>query len=285
MTASDAIHILGIAGTFMAGIAAIAREAGIEVSGSDAGVYPPMSTLLEELGISICEGYRAKDIPPDRQIIIGNAMSRGNPAVEHVLDNGLPYISGPEWLLNRVLQNKTVLAVAGTHGKTSTSSMLAWILHRAGAAGSPGYLIGGKPGNFERSAQLGDNDYFVIEADEYDTAFFDKRSKFVHYRPRIAVLNNLEYDHADIFPDLDAIKKQFHHLVRTIPGNGRIIVNADDAKVRCTVPLDGVLDALERWDWETFDPGMVFDVLAAVNHGELVNVEVDDGTRVAVKIW
>ena len=239
----------------MAGIAAIAREAGIEVSGSDKGVYPPMSTLLDELGIPICEGYRAEDIPTGRTIVIGNAMSRGNPAVEHVLDKGLPYVSGPEWLRTRVLQHRNVLAVAGTHGKTSTASMLAWILHRAGESGSPGFLIGGKPGNFEHSAQLGEASSFVIEADEYDTAFFDKRSKFIHYRPRIAVLNNLEFDHADIFPDLEAIKTQFHHLVRTIPGNGRLIVNADDPNLPdvlnrgCWTPVESFSIRDQTADW------------------------------------
>ena len=224
------IHILGIAGTFMAGVAALAKEAGVEVSGSDAQVYPPMSTLLETLGISITEGYEHTEALNGKTIVIGNALSRGNPAVEYVLNHKLPYISGPQWLHEQVLADKSVLAVAGTHGKTTTASILAWILHKtAEATGqTPGFLIGGKPGNFEHSAQLGNNGYFVVEADEYDTAFFDKRSKFVHYHPTIAILNNLEFDHADIFADLNAIKTQFHHLVRTVPQNGCLIVNADE---------------------------------------------------------
>jgi UDP-N-acetylmuramate: L-alanyl-gamma-D-glutamyl-meso-diaminopimelate ligase len=216
------IHILGICGTFMGGLALIARQLGHEVSGSDQNVYPPMSTQLEEQGIKLMEGYRAEnlDLKPDC-VIIGNAMSRGNPEVEAVLNLRLPYISGPQWLAQAVLQDKWVLGVAGTHGKTTTTSMLNWILEAAGL--KPGFLIGGIPLNFGISARLGGGDFFVIEADEYDSAFFDKRSKFVHYRPRTAILNNLEFDHADIFPDLDAIKKQFHHLVRTVPGNGLII--------------------------------------------------------------
>jgi UDP-N-acetylmuramate: L-alanyl-gamma-D-glutamyl-meso-diaminopimelate ligase len=209
------IHILGICGTFMGGLALIARELGYTVSGSDQNVYPPMSTQLEEQGIRLMNGYKAEnlDCQPDL-VVIGNAMSRGNPEVEAVLNRGLPYISGPQWLAEHVLQKKWVLAVAGTHGKTTTSSMLSWILEFNGF--NPGFLIGGIPLNFGISARLGESDFFVIEADEYDCAFFDKRSKFVHYRPRTAVLNNLEYDHADIFEDLDAIKKQFHHLVRTV---------------------------------------------------------------------
>jgi UDP-N-acetylmuramate: L-alanyl-gamma-D-glutamyl-meso-diaminopimelate ligase len=224
------IHILGICGTFMGGIALLAREQGVEVSGSDANVYPPMSTQLEEQGIALVEGYEAAqlDPAPDR-VVIGNALSRGNPAVEHVLNAGLGYTSGPQWLAEHVLQDRWVLAVAGTHGKTSTASMLAWILDYAGL--EPGFLIGGIPRNFGISARLGTGRFFVVEADEYDTAFFDKRSKFVHYRPRTLVLNNLEYDHADIFTDLAAIQRQFHHLVRTVPGTGLIIENADDARI------------------------------------------------------
>lgn len=216
------IHILGICGTFMGGLALIARELGYTVSGSDQNVYPPMSTQLEEQGIRLMNGYRAEnlDCKPDL-VVIGNAMSRGNPEVEAVLNRGLPYISGPQWLAEHVLQGKWVLAVAGTHGKTTTSSLLSWILEFNGF--KPGFLIGGIPLNFGISARLGESDFFVIEADEYDCAFFDKRSKFLHYRPRTAILNNLEYDHADIFEDLEAIKKQFHHLVRTIPGEGLII--------------------------------------------------------------
>jgi len=216
------IHILGICGTFMGGLALIARELGYKVSGSDQNVYPPMSTQLEQQGIQLMNGYKAEnlDCKPDL-VVIGNAMSRGNVEVEAVLNRGLKYISGPQWLSEHVLQDKWVLGVAGTHGKTTTSSMLAWILEYQGF--KPGFLIGGIPLNFGISARLGESDFFVIEADEYDSAFFDKRSKFVHYRPRTAILNNLEFDHADIFDDLDAIKKQFHHLVRTIPGDGLII--------------------------------------------------------------
>lgn len=216
------IHILGICGTFMGGLALIARELGYTVSGSDQNVYPPMSTQLEEQGIRLMNGYKAEnlDCKPDL-VVIGNAMSRGNPEVEAVLNSGLPYISGPQWLSEHVLQKRWVLAVAGTHGKTTTTSMLSWILEFNGF--KPGFLIGGIPLNFGISARLGESDFFVIEADEYDCAFFDKRSKFVHYRPRTAILNNLEYDHADIFENLDAIKKQFHHLVRTVPSQGLII--------------------------------------------------------------
>ncbi|MDO9141901.1 MAG: UDP-N-acetylmuramate:L-alanyl-gamma-D-glutamyl-meso-diaminopimelate ligase, partial [Methylobacter sp.] len=215
------IHILGICGTFMGGLAVIARQLGHQVSGSDQNVYPPMSTQLEQQGIVLMEGYSAENLAnkPDI-VIIGNALSRGNAEVEAVLNLGLKYVSGPQWLAEHVLQGKWVLGVAGTHGKTTTTSMLSWILEYQGF--KPGFLIGGIPLNFGISARLGESDFFVIEADEYDSAFFDKRSKFVHYRPRTAILNNLEYDHADIFPDLDAIKKQFHHLVRTVPGEGLI---------------------------------------------------------------
>jgi len=222
------IHILGICGTFMGSLALLARDLGCRVSGVDEQVYPPMSSQLESAGIELYEGYEnhALDrVSPDR-VIIGNAMSRGNPAVEYVLSHGLPYCSGPEWLSREVLQGRHILAVAGTHGKTTTSSMLAWILEYAGL--QPGFLIGGVPENFGQSARLGAQTdrghYFVIEADEYDTAFFDKRSKFVHYRPNTLVLNNLEYDHADIFPDLAAIQRQFHHVVRTVPENGCVLM-------------------------------------------------------------
>jgi UDP-N-acetylmuramate: L-alanyl-gamma-D-glutamyl-meso-diaminopimelate ligase len=237
------IHILGICGTFMGGVAALARAAGHTVSGSDSGVYPPMSTQLAALGIEITEGYEAAQLSarPDC-VVVGNVMTRGMPVVEAMLDEGLPYASGPEWLARHVLHDRWVLAVAGTHGKTTTASMLAWILEDAGL--NPGFLIGGVPGNFGVSARLGDAPFFVVEADEYDTAFFDKRSKFVHYRPRTLVLNNLEHDHADIFPDLAAIETQFHHLVRTVPGSGRIVVNASDANLArvlekgCWTPRD-----------------------------------------------
>lgn len=216
------VHILGICGTFMGGIAAIAKSLGHTVTGSDRNVYPPMSTQLEQLGITLSEGYDESQFTPrPDMVIVGNAMARGNPAVEYVLNQNLPYTSGPQWLLEHLLNDRWVLAVAGTHGKTSTSSMLAWIMESAGL--SPGFLIGGVPENFGISARIGNSPFFVIEADEYDSAFFDKRSKFVHYRPRTLVLNNLEFDHADIFENLDAIKKQFHHLVRTVPANGLIL--------------------------------------------------------------
>jgi UDP-N-acetylmuramate: L-alanyl-gamma-D-glutamyl-meso-diaminopimelate ligase len=223
------IHILGICGTFMGGIAILAKSLGHKVTGSDQNVYPPMSTQLEDQGIELIQGFDPSqlDLKPDL-VVIGNAMSRGNLCVEAVLDKQIPYISGPQWLLEHVLKDRWVLAVAGTHGKTSTSSMLAWILEYAQM--KPGFLIGGVPENFGLSARLGETPFFVIEADEYDCAFFDKRSKFVHYHPRTLVLNNLEFDHADIFEDLNAIKKQFHHLLRTVPASGRIILpNKDQA--------------------------------------------------------
>ena len=221
------VHILGICGTFMGGIAAIARAAGHRVTGSDRNVYPPMSTQLRALGIDLVEGYGSAqlDLNPD-VVVVGNVMSRGMPVIEAMLDRGVNYASGPEWLASAVLRERWVLAVAGTHGKTTTSSMLAWILEDVGL--SPGFLIGGMPENFGLSARLGEAPFFVIEADEYDTAFFDKRAKFVHYRPRTVVLNNLEYDHADIYPDLAAIERQFHHLLRTVPGGGCIVCNGSD---------------------------------------------------------
>ena len=273
------LHILGICGTFMGGVAALARELGHQVEGSDGNVYPPMSTQLEALGIDLLRGYRAEylqaapgRVAPDL-VVVGNALSRGNPAVEYMLDQRLRYISGPQWLGETVLAGRDVLAVAGTHGKTTTTSLLAYLLDSAGMA--PGFLVGGVPGNFGVSARLkggqshfsahfdhvsggplrkSDSDpLFVIEADEYDTAFFDKRSKFVHYHPRIAILNNLEYDHADIFPDVAAIQRQFHHLVRTVPGNGRLIVNAEDARLAevlamgCWTPVETF--GIDGGDW------------------------------------
>ena len=267
------LHILGICGTFMGGLAALARELGLAVEGSDASVYPPMSTQLEALGIALMPGYAAQHLQPSPGrpapdlVLVGNAMSRGNPAVEYLLDQRLRYTSGPQWLGDTVLAGRDVLAVAGTHGKTTTSSLLAHLLEQAGQA--PGFLIGGVPGNFGVSARLGNGESFVIEADEYDTAFFDKRSKFVHYRPRIAVLNNLEYDHADIFPDVAAIQRQFHHLVRTVPGNGRLIVNAHDARLAqvlamgCWTPVETF--GIGQGDWQA----------------ELVEA---DGTRFAVSL-
>jgi UDP-N-acetylmuramate: L-alanyl-gamma-D-glutamyl-meso-diaminopimelate ligase len=221
------IHILGICGTFMGSLAVLAKSLGHRVTGSDANVYPPMSTQLQAQGIELTQGYDPAQLAPAPDlVVIGNALSRGNPAVEYVLNKGLPYVSGPQWLADHVLQGRWVLAVAGTHGKTTTSSMLAWVLEHAGMA--PGFLIGGIPHNFEVSARLGDTPFFVVEADEYDSAFFDKRSKFVHYRPRTAILNNLEFDHADIFPDLAAIERQFHHLVRTVPSQGLVIHPASE---------------------------------------------------------
>jgi UDP-N-acetylmuramate: L-alanyl-gamma-D-glutamyl-meso-diaminopimelate ligase len=278
------LHILGICGTFMGGVAALARELGHTVEGSDANVYPPMSDQLEALGISLMSGYAAEHLQPaPGLVVVGNAMTRGNPAVEYMLDQRLRYISGPQWLGETVLADRDVLAVAGTHGKTTTTSLLAHLLEHAGL--EPGFLIGGVPGNFGVSARLGkkrgqshfslknDSDPFalpnpgfqqpkgwssripfVIEADEYDTAFFDKRSKFVHYRPRIAILNNLEFDHADIFPDVAAIQRQFHHLVRTVPGNGRLIVNAHDERLAevlamgCWTPVETF--GIGRGDWQ-----------------------------------
>jgi UDP-N-acetylmuramate: L-alanyl-gamma-D-glutamyl-meso-diaminopimelate ligase len=229
------IHILGVCGTFMGGLAVLAKEAGHKVTGCDSNVYPPMSTQLQAQGIELIEGFDPAqvDLQPDL-FVVGNVVSRGNPLMEEILNRGLPYTSGPQWIGEHILQNKWVLAVAGTHGKTTTSSMLAWILEDAGY--HPGFLIGGVPMNFGISARLSgkeaDSAFFVIEADEYDTAFFDKRSKFVHYHAKTAILNNLEYDHADIFPDLAAIETQFHHLVRTVPGVGRLIVNGIEESLR-----------------------------------------------------
>jgi len=224
------IHILGIAGTFMGGVAAIAKAAGFRVTGSDLNVYPPMSTQLQALGIEFVQGYGAEqlDLKPD-MVVVGNALSRGSPVIEAMLDRGMPYTSGPLWLAEQVLHDRHVIAVTGTHGKTTTTAMLTWILEHTGLA--PGFLVGGVPGNFESSARLGRPPFFVIEADEYDTAFFDKRAKFVHYRPRTAILNNLEYDHADIYPDVASIRRQFNQLLRTVPGAGRLIVNAQDAEI------------------------------------------------------
>ncbi|MDR2220972.1 MAG: UDP-N-acetylmuramate:L-alanyl-gamma-D-glutamyl-meso-diaminopimelate ligase [Methylobacillus sp.] len=246
------IHILGICGTFMGGIAVLAKAAGHRVTGCDANVYPPMSTQLEAQGIELIEGFGAEQLSLAPDIfVIGNVVTRGNPLMEEILNRGLPYVSGPQWLAENVLHDKWVLAVAGTHGKTTTASMLAWILEYAGLA--PGFLIGGVPENFGVSARLpgeprqekgGRSPFFVIEADEYDTAFFDKRSKFVHYRPRTAVLNNLEFDHADIFADLAAIETQFHHLVRTVPGNGLVIANGREQSLErvlqrgCWTPVE-----------------------------------------------
>ncbi|WP_445355777.1 UDP-N-acetylmuramate:L-alanyl-gamma-D-glutamyl-meso-diaminopimelate ligase [Microbulbifer sp. EKSA008] len=221
------IHILGICGTFMGSLAQLAVAEGHRVTGSDANVYPPMSTQLQQAGIQITEGYDPAQLEPTPDlVIIGNAMSRGNPAVEAVLEKGLAYTSGAQWLCDHFLGGRWVLAVSGTHGKTTTASMLAWILEAADM--QPGFLIGGVPANFGVSARLGESPFFIVEADEYDTAFFDKRSKFVHYRPRTVIINNLEFDHADIFEDLAAIQKQFHHLVRTVPASGLIVASAEE---------------------------------------------------------
>ncbi len=230
------LHIIGICGTFMGGIAALARAAGHRVTGSDANVYPPMSTQLEALGIALIEGFDPAqlDLKPDI-VLVGNVMSRGNPLIERLIDSGLPFTSGPQWLAENVLRGREVAAVAGTHGKTTTSAMLAWILHDAGL--EPGFLIGGIPANFGMSARAGQGGAFVIEADEYDTAFFDKRAKFVHYWPRHLLLTNLEFDHADIYPDLASIQRQVHHLVRTVPASGRITWNAGDPALRATLAM------------------------------------------------
>ncbi|BCT92669.1 UDP-N-acetylmuramate--L-alanyl-gamma-D-glutamyl-meso-2,6-diaminoheptandioate ligase [Lysobacter helvus] len=250
------LHVLGIAGTFMGGVAALARELGHEVEGSDQAVYPPMSTQLEQLGIALRQGYDPANISPDcDEIVVGNALSRGNAAVEQVLDDGRRYTSGAQWLSEYVLPGRETIAVAGTHGKTTTTTILTWLLESAGR--SPGFLIGGVAEDFGVSARIGTGREFVVEADEYDTAFFDKRSKFVHYRPTVAILNNLEYDHADIFPDVAAIQRQFHHLVRTVPRRGRLIVNGEDKYLAevlamgCWTPvetfgLDGTFDWTAR---------------------------------------
>jgi UDP-N-acetylmuramate: L-alanyl-gamma-D-glutamyl-meso-diaminopimelate ligase len=260
------VHVLGICGTFMGGIAALAQAAGHRVTGSDKNVYPPMSTQLQQLGIELTEGWDPVQLEPRPDVVIvGNALSRGNPAVEAVLDRGIPYASGPQWLAEHVLQDRWVLAVSGTHGKTTTSSILAWMLEYAGL--QPGFLIGGIPGNFPVSARLGAAPFFVVEADEYDTAFFDKRAKFVHYRPRTAILNNLEYDHADIYPDMASLRRMFHQFVRTVPGQGKLVVHARDAELAqtlamgCWTPVDRFArDAEADWsvhavvdDWSEFE--------------------------------
>ena len=264
------LHILGIAGTFMGGVAALARELGHQVEGSDQAVYPPMSTQLENLGIALNQGYDPAHISADVEaIVIGNALSRGNPAVEAVLDDGRAYTSGAEWLRDHVLPGREVIAVAGTHGKTTTTTIVTYLLQAAGR--EPGFLIGGVAEDFGVSARIGAGREFVVEADEYDTAFFDKRSKFVHYRPAVAILNNLEYDHADIFPDLAAIERQFHHLVRTVPHRGRLIVNGEDENLQrvlamgCWTPVEtfGIGDGFD-WSARLVNPdGSVFDVIHA----------------------
>ena len=275
------VHIIGIGGTFMGGLAAIAQEAGFKVSGCDAKMYPPMSTQLADLGIAVHEGFDAEQLNefPADVYVVGNVAKRGMPVIEAILNRGLPYVSGPQWLAENVLHGRWVLGVAGTHGKTTTASMLAWVLEYAGLA--PGFLIGGIPQNFGISARLPQtpkadpasrSPFFVIEADEYDTAFFDKRSKFVHYRPRTAILNNLEYDHADIFPNLAAIQTQFHHLVRTIPGQGLIVCNGREESLQtvlaqgCWTPVESFGSA-EGWQAGEPDENGAFDVL---HHGQTV---------------
>ncbi len=249
------LHILGICGTFMGGIAAIAKAAGFRVTGCDANVYPPMSEQLAGLGIELVEGFGVEQLALQPDVwVVGNVVMRGNPLMEAILDSGERYVSGPQWLAEEVLTTRHVLAVAGTHGKTTVASMLAWILERAGR--NPGFLIGGVPVDFPVSARLGNSKLFVIEADEYDTAFFDKRSKFIHYRPKTAILNNLEFDHADIFDDLAAIERQFHHFVRTLPRSGLIVANGADANVE-RVLTNGCWTPVERFgvakEWQLGD--------------------------------
>jgi UDP-N-acetylmuramate: L-alanyl-gamma-D-glutamyl-meso-diaminopimelate ligase len=261
------IHILGICGTFMGGIAILARSLGHEVSGSDANVYPPMSTQLESQGIKLCEGYLPEHLQPEPDlVVVGNTLSRGNPTVEYVLDNDLNFISGPQWLHDHVLRGRHVLAVSGTHGKTTTSSILAWILEEAGL--DPGFSIGGIAENFNFSARLTDSNYFVVEADEYDTAFFDKRSKFIHYQPKTLVINNIEFDHADIFNDISAIKREFHHLIRTIPATGLIIAHHGDKEIEqvlaagCWTPVEYFAGKDAKWSIRpTHDDFSEFEVM------------------------
>jgi UDP-N-acetylmuramate: L-alanyl-gamma-D-glutamyl-meso-diaminopimelate ligase len=259
------IHILGICGTFMGGIASLAAEKGFKVTGQDENVYPPMSTQLEKLGIELQEGYQSKHIQPHPDVVvIGNALKRGVEAVEYVLNEGIKYQSGPQWLAENLLNERWVIAVAGTHGKTTTTGMIAWILEFAGF--NPGFLVGGIPANFGLSAKWGQDPYFVVEADEYDSAFFDKRSKFVHYHPKTCVLNNLEFDHADIFNNLDEIKKQFHHLVRTVPGKGALIVPKNDKELQEVLKMGAWSDVISfgnNGEWQAVlhaNDGSSFDV-------------------------
>lgn len=287
------LHILGVCGTFMSGIAILAKEAGFEVTGSDMNVYPPISTQLQEQGIHLIEGYDEAQIEADMDcVIVGNVIKRGNPAMEKVLADRIPYLSGPEWLANYVLKKRWVLGVSGTHGKTTTTSLLTYILDVAGK--QPGFLIGGIPENFGVSARLGRDPYFVIEADEYDSAFFDKRSKFLHYQPKTLILNNLEYDHADIFPDLATIKQQFHYLVRTVPGNGLIIQHANDSNLvdvinkGCWTPTVTFGGANGKWQAELLEKdGSVFKVLhegkyQGTVHWELLGIHNVDNALAAI---
>ena len=271
------IHILGICGTFMGGIAVIARQLGFEVSGSDMNVYPPMSTQLQEQGIDLIEGYAAGNIEKDvDQVIVGNTISRGNPALEFILEEGISFTSGPEWLKQHVLQDKHVLAVSGTHGKTTCSTILSWILEYAGL--KPGFLIGGVAENFGISARLGEGAYFVIEADEYDTAFSDKRSKFLHYCPRTLIINNLEFDHADIFDSLADIQKQFHHLIKILPASARLIVNDNDEAIQQTLDK-GLWSEMERFggrdtsEWQLCDTNQDYSAFSIVHNHDRARVE------------
>jgi UDP-N-acetylmuramate: L-alanyl-gamma-D-glutamyl-meso-diaminopimelate ligase len=277
------LHILGICGTFMGGIAALARAAGHRVTGSDRNVYPPMSTQLAALGIEVIEGYEPDQLALEPDVfVVGNVMSRGNALVEAILASGRPYESGPEWLARNVLAGRWVLGVAGTHGKTTTSSLLTWILEHAGL--EPGFLVGGVPLDFDASARLGAGQHFVVEADEYDTAFFDKRAKFVHYRPRTAILNNLEHDHADIYPDVASIQRQFHLLLRTVPGNGRLVVNAADGNLAevlamgCWTPVERfTADDSASTDWRVVAEPTSGYARFTVLHGERIVGDVEWG--------
>ena len=269
------IHILGVCGTFMGGIACLAQQLGHQVDGSDQNVYPPMSEELAKAGIVVKQGYEPDRLDPRPDlVIVGNALSRGNRSVEYVLSEKIPYVSGPQWLAEHVLPGRMVFAVSGTHGKTTTSSMLTWILHAAGR--NPGFLIGGVPENFGCSAAIGGPDLFVVEGDEYDTAFFDKRSKFVHYHPDVLIVNNIEYDHADIFPDVAAINRQFHHLIRTVPGNGRVIARAGSPQIDALLGM-GIWSPLTRFgnvssDWHSAPLNRDYSEFEVIHAGQAVGI-------------
>jgi UDP-N-acetylmuramate: L-alanyl-gamma-D-glutamyl-meso-diaminopimelate ligase len=276
------VHILGISGTFMGGVAALAKAAGHRVTGSDRNVYPPMSTQLTALGIELIEGFEAAQLTPRPDVVlIGNVMTRGMPVIEALLESDIALTSGPEWLAREVLKGRWVLAVAGTHGKTTTSALLAWMLEYAGLA--PGFLIGGVPVNFEVSARLGRAPFFVIEADEYDTAFFDKRAKFVHYRPRTLILNNLEFDHADIYENVAAIERQFHHLIRTVPGTGRIIWNAQDARLEHTLAM-GAWTPCEGFAGPARAPAALWSARAVAGVNDGTSFDVLEGEKVQGRV-
>ena len=245
------VHILGICGTFMGGLALLAKETGLKVTGSDENIYPPMSNLLKEQGIEVIQGYKKKDLPRAEIYLIGNVISRGNEVIEYILDTKLPYASGPEWILENILKNRRVIAVSGTHGKTSTTAMITWMLENAGL--KPGFLIGGNPKDFSISARIGEDEFFVIEADEYDTAFFDKRAKFVHYHPEVLVINNLEFDHADIYSNLEEIQKQFHNLIRAMPSYGCLICPDDNKNIEQVLEL-GVWSEVKRFGVDKKNP-------------------------------